>query len=354
MRLDAVVGIGVQRIRPPPVTIAPLNCALIPAGLDNIVFPDDVGRRLHLERRRLIGELRRIEQHGRVIAAEMDRVVPRTATNGDLEVLVAAEDIHFVGAAGGVEFQPLDARVVHDPTRTRDRLVGDHEHVGNGRTVDHQRVRSQAAVDLDGGILEVVVAVAARAAEQRCQVRHLVRVVGVLPQDQERVDHERIVVVAAVQIESRLVVVDLELVVLTPTEDEHRRRVAVGHAAHVHDGNAAGILDVLVVSVGHLGHGADDDRVVALPHVDDGQDRVVVGDEAVVAGQTADGQLLHGAVADVLAIGIVQCDVQATGQAAAVAGHLALVARGVECHHPGVTLAALSGHGDVGTGVKGV
>ena len=72
----------------------------------------------------------------------------------------------------------------------------------------------------DRGVLHVVVAVVAAAAEEAREVRDLVRVVGVLLEDEERLEQEAVVAGAAVQIQHAAVVVDLEVVVLAVAEDE--------------------------------------------------------------------------------------------------------------------------------------
>ena len=131
-----------------------------------VVLVDELGRQRHRERRRRVRERRRVEHERRRCAADLDRVVARAALDVRLEARARAEDVDVVVPAGAVDLDRLDAGEGEDPAGARDVVVGDDEDVADRRADDDDRVDARAAVDEHRRVLEVVVAVRARAAEQ--------------------------------------------------------------------------------------------------------------------------------------------------------------------------------------------
>ena len=257
---------------------------------------DELRRQRDLEGRRRVGERRRVEDQRRGVAADVDRVVARAAGDDRLELVAGRQDVDLVRAAGAVDLDGLDARERHDPAGARDVVVGDDEDVADRRADHDDRVHAGAAVDEHRRVLQVVVAVVARAAEQVREVGDLVRVVRVLAQDQEGLEQEAVVAGAAVQVELAAVVVDLEAVVLAVAEHEQRGGVAVRHVLGVRHRDALGVLERAVSAVRDERHRADDELVVAAAHVDDRHRGGVVGAHAVGAAQRVDLDALDVAV----------------------------------------------------------
>ena len=182
----------------------------------------DDRRILDRKRRRLVGEGSGLEEERGGIAAEMDDVVAGSAGDADLQPGRGAEHVGDVVAAGPVDDQPLDPGVGHDAAGPRHEPGGDDERVGDRRAVDDDRVDAGAAEDVDRGVLQILVAVVAGPAEEPGEVGDRGRVAGVVREDEERVDDERVVVLLAEQEKLRRVVIDLEAIVAGPAVDVGR------------------------------------------------------------------------------------------------------------------------------------
>ena len=258
----------------------------------------DRRRQRDRERRRRVLERRRVEDEQRRGAADVDRVVAGAAVDDRFERRTRAQDPDLVRPAGAVDLDALHVRERDDPARARDVLVGDDEAVADRRADHDDRVDAGAAVDLDRAVLDVLVAVRALAAEERGQVRDVVRIVRVLLQREERLQEEAVVAVAAVRVDLRSVVVDLEGVVLVLAQDEERRRVPVRHVVDVGDGHAVGELERAVAGIGDQRNGADDDVVVAAAGFDHRRHRRVVREDLVGAAERVDRDPLHLLVLD--------------------------------------------------------
>ncbi len=237
-----------------------------------------------------------------MVAADVDDVVAGTADHGGFKILAGAEDVDLVGAARAVHFQRLDVAEVHDTTGAGNIPVSDDEDVADRRADDDNGVNARSAVDFDRRILKVFVAVEAGAAEERGEVGHIVRIIGVLLQHEEGLEQEAVVARAAVEEELGLVVIDLEAVVLVGAEDIQIGRVAVGHVLGVGHRNAFGELEGAVALVGNQRDGADQDFVVAAAHVYHGDAGGVVAEHAVVAGEGVDRDALQVAEREDVAV----------------------------------------------------
>ena len=255
------------------------------AQIQVVIGVHDLGRQRDLDRRRHVGEGGRVEDERRVVAADVDRVVARATDDRRLELRAGGQHIDLVGPAGAVDLDRLDAGEGDQPSRAGEEVVRDDEDVADRGADQHHRVGSRAAVDEHRRVLEVVVAVRPSAAEEIRQVRHILRVVRILAQHEERLEQEAVVPAAAVQPQLGPVVVDLEAVVLVLAGDEQRRGVAVGHVLGVGHRHAVRELERAVARVRDQRHGADDDLVVPRAEGDDRRRRRVVRQHAVVAAE---------------------------------------------------------------------
>ena len=260
-------------------------------------------RQRHLDGWRRVGERRRIKHERRRIATDVDRVVTRATRDRGLKRRTGAEHINLIRPAATIHFDRLDVAEVHDAAGARDVLVRHHEHVADRSADDHDGIDARAAVDFHGGVLEIVVAVEARAAEERGQVRDLVLIVEVLAQDEEGLEEEPVVPRAAVQVDLGAVVVHLEAVVLALAEHQQRRGVSVRHVLGVRHRHAVREFQVAIPLVRDQRHRADGDVVVAAAHVDDRQHHGVIGENPVIAGEGLHIDALHLPVGDGIARG---------------------------------------------------
>ena len=298
---------------PAPDDVPPVVARVIGLHRPDPDFLHQQRRILHGEGRRLVLECRRIEHLRRRLAAQVDDVVVAAAAHRDFHVRGRTQHVNLVLAAAAVDLQALDEREVDDAAGAGDIVLGDDELVVDRRAIDHQRIDAVTAVDEHRRVLHVFVAVRALAAEQPREIGDLVGLVGVLFQREKSIDDERVIVVAAGQVQRGDVVVHLELVVLRAAEDVHVEAVAVGHVLRVGDGNAFGKLEVLVALVGNLRHGADHHAVIAPAQLDDGDDGGIVAQDGVVAIHGADRHPLDVAVEDgvALRVGAADCALQA-------------------------------------------
>ena len=270
-----------------------------PPRSNGLVVVGRDGRQLHLEGRRRVRERRRVEDEQRGRAADVDLVVAGAAVDDRLDRRARAEDPDPVRAARAVDLDALDAREPGHAAGACDVRVGDDEVVADRRADHDERVGAGAAVDLHGRVLHVLVAVHARAAEERREVRDVRRVERILAKRDEGLEQERVVAVAAREVEARAVVVDLERVVLAPADRVERAGVAVRHVLGVGDRHAVGELEGAVARVRDERHGADGQMVVAAAEIDDRRDGGVVGEHGVVAAERVDRDALDLAVRDV-------------------------------------------------------
>ena len=265
------------------------------------VLVNDFRRQLDRDGRRRVRVRGRIEDQRRRIAAYVNRIVARTADDRRAELFTGAEDEYLVRSAAAVDLDGLDARKGRNSTGAGNQGVGHHEDVANRRADHHDRIDSRSAVDEHRGVLQVIVPIGARTAEDAREVRHLVGIVAILAEHEECLEQEPVVPGATVQEQFRAVMVDLEAVVLAAAKHEQRRRITVGHILGIGHRNAVGELEVAVARIGNQRDRADGDFIVAAAHIDDRYGHRVVGKDAVGTTERVDLHTLDTPISDLVA-----------------------------------------------------
>ena len=258
-------------------------------------------RELDAERWRLVFKCRRIKHKCRRLTADVNGVVAGTAHECRLEERAGREHVDIVRTAAAIDLDGFDVGEVHNASGSGDVGIGNDERVPNRGANDDDRVDAGSAVDLHGCVLDIVVAVFAAAAKERCEIGDFVLVLGVLAQDEEGLEQEAIVPISAVEIQHCAVVVHLEAVVLVAAKDGERGRVSVGEIVGIDDRYSIRELERTVAGIGLQRNGRDRDIVVARTHVDDGVNHRVVRQECVRARESVDAHAIDFAVAEQVA-----------------------------------------------------
>ena len=247
-----------------------------------------------------------------IVADHRDRRIRRTAADKEGIAAQAAVDLrNQVGVCrknkvaviplGPVHLEFFDIDVGDVQASAKDTLVSDHEIIAEFRADDDDRIHSVAAVDADRSINRIPDRIGTRVTLHVCPGPLAVLGAG----KRKRPDGKRIVAVAAVQGQYRLVMEHDELVVPLAPVDRHGRGNPVGKPP---SGDLDRSEDVIIGNVCRcvvcgplrLENLADLEAVVADAAVDGKDHEGVIGGHIVVAIQGVEGDPLNAPVVETL------------------------------------------------------
>ncbi len=222
----------------------------------------------------------------------MDGVIPGTAVNDGFHVFTGTENINLIGSAAAVNFDGFDIHEVGDSAGTGNIGIGNNKNIPDGRADHHDGVDSGSAVYFNRGILQVIIPVCTRSAEQFGQVGHLIGIVRILLQHQECLQQEGVIPRPSVQIQPCPVVVDFHTVILAFSENEQGRGVAIGHIVGICNRHAFGVLQIPVAGIRNERHGSHNDLVITAAHVNHGNHGRIVREKGIITGVSVNGQAI--------------------------------------------------------------